>query len=558
MARRKESTSPLQSDRLERYLKLLSQETPELRETLAKALPAHNKLLNAHAKTFDELALLPIAREQGLDYTDPLFDYCCIKPSCPTCGEKCRIRSGSKSYSCNVCKKKFTANHNSISSGSHLSSLTWMQVLLCILEFYSVNRTCDFCGISPETYYLIRSKLFYAMSILLREVKLYGNIQCDNTFVHVSYKGTSLKDDDYPDDSPFFDEDFIPREARKRGGSYHYSEKNQNNVCIFTAIDEMGHAMARYICIGASSGYKLDSSIEATKILLEAPEKDPFPFMKKQEDRISPKENTPSLLISDCEKSLEVLARRRNLHFESHVYRRDGKQVRLSKDEHNIQRINSLHRRLKDFLRKCNHVSTKYLPGYLILFEFIENTGASDEAIGHLFEILARPNLGQPPKYFENLYVTPNYMQERSNEKDPLCRYSEETLKAVYLYHRKLNLHEKITMADISKQTGYMVKSIRRNYKNFARSNLLDKVITYYENPSKGLKTSVRQELLDMYDEYAIERRKPYVYRRIFKVFAKKMNEKYGTNFSESALEYHFRKISKLEIRPPLPPIYEY
>ena len=149
-------------------------------------------------------------------------------------------------------------------------------------------------------------------------------------------------------------------------------------------------------------------------------------------------------------------------------------------------------------------------------------------------------------------------MQERSDEKDALRRYPKEALLAVYLYHKKLNLHEKITMADISKQTGYTAKSIRRNYKNFVQSDLLDKIIDYFENTSKDPKTSINQELINMYDEYAIERRKPYLYRRNFEVFRKEMNDKYSTNYSESSLRYRFKKIAELGIRPSLPPIYKY
>lgn len=86
------------------------------------------------------------------------------------------------------------------------------------------------------------------------------------------------------------------------------------------------------------------------------------------------------------------------------------------------------------------------------------------------------------------------------------------------------------------------------------------KVVEKYEtaaNTKKSVK-DIDPDLLLMYDEYAIEKRKPYVFRRTQKEFAKDMNQKYNTSYSVGSLNYYFRKISDEGIRSPLPPIYEY
>ena len=173
MPKKNKKISQVDNERIEQYLQLFAKESSQIREEIASSLPSYNMLLSLHAESFEEFALLPIARENSLPYDTPLFDYKGVKPMCPQCGEKKSIRkSGTNAYICNRCNKKFAANHDSISTGTNCTSLTWMKVLHCILQFYSMKQTCAYCGISSNTYYSIRNRLFHAMDILLREMKL--------------------------------------------------------------------------------------------------------------------------------------------------------------------------------------------------------------------------------------------------------------------------------------------------------------------------------------------------------------------------------------------------
>lgn len=555
--------------RVNEILELFAKETKEVRELLASYMPAVNQLQSCHAKTFEEFALLPLAREQGDNYKkDVLYDYKKLKPACVKCGEKEKVRRRTDNkYLCSVCGKIYTANHNSIVSGSKVSSLVWMQILLSMLNFYSIKETCTICRITPTTYYKIRNRLFYAMSIMMNEVKLFGQIQVDNTFVHANYKGSDLQDKEYPDDSPFVFDSFVPRPPRSRGGHYRMQDKNLNNLCIFTAIDNYGHVMATYTGIGAASSGKLNKMINNDRFLKHVPRCDPFLHGENKGEVSKEDVDLETFVISDGEKAILHYMRKIGLPTEWHVYRRNGVQVRLAQQAHDIQKVNNLHKKLKDFIRKTNYVSAKYLPGFLTMFEFIENTNASDDAIGHLFEILATPGLGKPASYYSNLFQTPNYILEISDCDNPLKKFQDNQLYTAFLYEKfkkkELLDGEILTVKRISDITGYSPASIRRIHRNFVSSKLMPQIQKYYGTgeEDKKRRTNMRKtgqftpEMLSVYDEYCRFRKLPYEKRKPIPDFFQEMNLKYGTSYSLTGWKHICKRIVESGLREPLPPL---
>lgn len=492
------------SARMEELLHLFSKENPEIRKALAWALPSYNLLLEVHAKSFEEFALLPIARQQGLDYTDPLFSFRTVMPPCPRCSGTKVNRVKENTYRCRDCNIKFTATHNSIISGSNTNSLTWMQVLHCMLSFFSIKRTCEICGIAAQTYYYIRNRLFYAMQFMLQNVKLYGVVQCDNTFIHTNFKGASLEDDDYPEDSPVNKVTFIPRVARKRGGGYSHKENVTNAVCLYTAIDNYGHSLVRYVGLGNATATKLYRAVPNSKYLDIIPEKDPFEFTFRS--AVANEKMNKTILISDKEKAIYKYASYLGIECQQRAYRKNSVQLQISSNEYNIQKVNALHRRLKEFFRKTNYISSKYLPGILVLFEFIENTGATTEAIGRLFEILATPNLGQAPDFYNNLFVAPNYFVEWQRDGSLLKNIPYNQMLAAYLYHKKkIDPSAEISLDYIMEQTGYRTENtIRRIYKNIIASDIMDNIYSAMED--KTMKTSRRLVPVELYISGSLKR----------------------------------------------------
>ncbi len=569
MAKKKFPSQPrIFEERKLAYLRDFAKEAPQIREDLAKDIPAYNELLSLQAQSFEEFAFQQRADELGMPYdaNNP------PKPTCPHCKTEEKVGTKSKGlYRCNHCGRTFSANHKSISSGTKCDALTWMKVLTCILNAFSINKTCEFCDITSTTYYKIRNRLFYAMQLLLEEVKLYGVIEADNTFVHISYKGNNLRESEFEEDSIFFNPTFVPREARQRGGAYKKHEQNANCICIFTAVDEFGHVLTRFAGVGATSFMTLKHYIPSSSFSLTVPTTDPFrKFFKKSSRNTHSQPGHKSLLVSDKEKAIEKYAGYIGIDFESHVYRKNNKQIALPAAAHNIQRVNALHRRLKEFLYKHHHVSTKYLPGYLVLFEFIENTGASRKAIGKLFKILSTPGFDKPSNYFDTVFAVPNYLEQWLIGDNPLKKIPYNKLLAYYLFDKLKNKSEEanvnITIKDIETETGYTAPTIRKNYRDLTAAGYKSLILEHFTKKFTASKTAnpapkprralatVNNIVLAIYDEYAHILTLPSNPYSSFDAFLAEKNKQYGTNYKRTNMYAKFDYIVANEIRPPLQP----
>lgn len=562
------------ANRTNYILELLSKEHPNVRKEIANTFPSYNSLLNLHAISFEEFALLPLARQKGVNYKDVLFDFHSIIPLCPICHKDTDVkRRGENVYWCKVCNTKFKPNHDSMSSGFKQNAIVWRKILHCMLEFYSLKRTCEYCDITATTFYNIRNRIFYAMKLMMDEVKLYGNIQCDNTMVHLSFKGSKLQTEEYPKYSPFVNKEVSPRKARKRGGPHKMSERAENQVCVFAAIDNYGHVMIRMVGVGVSSSQKLLNIIDPHKFLFAVPETDPFYLTYKQDAQAHEEAGSPSLLIADGEGAIRKYAEKTGINFESHVYRKNGKQLRLGKNAHDIQKVNSLHSRFQNYLQKLNFVSSKYLPGFLTMFEFIENTGASEEAIGRLFEILAQPGLDENPEFFKKLFATPKYTPIELKKKEEIkkdkkvqkietvCGLTRNQVVGVCLYDSfvKQNV-DTLSLPYISKITGYPKDEIKHLYEKLKESGELD---TLYKQSEGSFRTHIidlktiryiSTDILTYFDDYAAMRRRPFSEQLNFEQFVLYENQKYNKAYKKKSVWYYFSLIVAFGLREALPP----
>lgn len=561
MASRRTLSSVL-SRRVDEVRDLFARESPEVRAEIVRVLPAYNALINMHAQTFEQFALQSVARERGINYEDPLFDYSTLRPPCPKCGEADNIhRTEENVYLCNSCRNRYAANHGSISSGTNCKSVVWYQVLHCMLNFYTVEETCKYCDIARGTYYNLRNRLFYAMQIMMEDVKLYGNIQCDNTFLRLSFKGTDLSEENYPEDSVFYTEDFKPRKARMRGSANKMKERSMNSICVFAGIDDSGHVMARVVGVGAATAALLYKCIGSDKILLQTPETDPFSFGAAKMTQNKP--GSPSLLISDKEGAIKKFAEEYGIAHEEHVYRARGVQLHLPKGTHHIQNVNQIHHKLKDFIRKTHHISSRYLPGFLVLFEFIQNTGASQDAIEQLFRVLSLPGFGRPKSFFAELYETPNYLKQWLSSENPLRYLHVNQVNAFYYYNerqkaKEQGLEPEKTVQEIASLCGMTPSSVRRNYSNLKVSGAEEKIEELFRisNPlrkSKVHRERFSPERLMAYDDYYRNRTLSATERLTLKEWSYEWAEKHGEKHHHKYWEQIFRSISDSGVRPPLP-----
>lgn len=557
------------SDKKQAVMRLFAQQSPEVRESILRDLPAYNAMLSLDTDSFGELALKVIAKQRG----DPYSKSSPPVPDCPYCGKHETVtKKTGYMYRCKPCKRSFEANYNSISSG-YSDALLWMKILRCMLDFVSVSETCKRCGIHKNSYYTIRNHLFYGLQLLLDQVKIFGEVQVDNTFVRVSYKGMDLHASDEPEDSVLYEAIFKPRPGRERGGKYLMAERNANSVCIFTGITDRSRVIVRYNGIGMSNLRAMTQYVPTDKFLLEVPKEEPLSDLLKTPNT-EPKTfaGDKTIMVADKEVSLENYADHIGVEFESHVYRKNGVQL-CQYGGRDIQRVNALHKRLKEFLRRCNYVSTKFLPGYLLLFEMRENFGSNpdDKVIQALFEILATPNLGKPASFYEEMFSVPNYLLEWFEDKNVLNgKLPYNKLLAFYLYDHIRNKAQylasgsdvKITMEYIEKETGYSAPTIRKFYKDLMVAGYREKILRYFGEPDETEKQSKKTKkaattfnpiVLTIYDEYSQIRRLPESQRPRFSDFLNEKNEQYGTCFKRTNMLAKFKKIEESGIREPMP-----
>ncbi len=544
------------------FFALFKAEAPYIRDEIARDLPAYHMLLSMQAESFADIALRVIAKQRGIpfDLLNPPV------PACPSCGKDDRVsRKGRQGYYCKRCAQKFQATHNAIVSNSKVGDLKFLQVLTSLLAGHSMTQTCELCDISLTTYYRIRNKILYAMQLMLREVVLYGVIQADCTFVRVSYKGLDLREPEFDEDSLFYDKTaFIPREARKRGGAYKAAERNANSICILSLIDEYGHTANIFCGTGLASLKTLKMYVPEGKLRLSVPENDPFQtFLQKKKRNIETKPGDTSLLVIDKERALESYAQAIGIHWESHVYRDKGTQRRLAAGAHDIQRINSMHSRLKRFLSAAP-VSSKYLPGYLTLFDFMEMTGGSKAAVERLLEILATPGLGQSPEFYQSLFSVPNYLEQWFAGDHPLKKLPYNRLLAFYLYDHIRNKESypgtDMTMRYVEQACGYSDKHIRSSYQNLLNAGYRDLILSYFgevvaskERATKPMK-NIPPIIPLLHDEWTAYLRGEQGPRPTFTQFVKKKQAQYGFSYNETYVKRWFARAEELGVCPHLPP----
>lgn len=583
----------------DRFFEIFSQETEDVREAIVRDLPAYHALLNMEATSFEEMVLLQLCEEKGL----PAHLATTLVPNCPYCGSDAHVgRKEAGIFRCHACSKKtegsneitFAPNFNAITAGTKLEALTWMQLVLCMLSYTPMSKTIKLCDITETTYFRMRSKIFYAMRLLLDGledgsgeygVKLCGHIQVDNTFIRASFKGMQLYYEsdinDFEEDSIFFDDSLPPRGAKKRGRPNKMSERGANTIAIFTAIDDRGRVMARYAGTGATSLRLLKQYVPESKILKEVPKSIPFEkIAKKRTAKVTTKPGDKTLIIADKEPALENYADYLGTAFESHVYRKNGVQWKMAPGHHDIQRVNALHARLKNHLRRCGYVSTKYLPGILTLFEFMENFD-QEKAIKELFKVLSMPGLGKTPSFYQSLFTVPNYLEEWFESNGVLRRLPYNKLLAFYLYDHMRHKEDYpnldgITMDYIERATGYVRTTIRRSYAELDKAGYRQKILSYFGEPPQVKKSGEiiipkpqKQKkptphytynyppiIFALYDDYIDN------YRGVPKQLRKyrnsqdwciDANERFGTDFSYHNLMKKFSYIREGGRRPELP-----
>ena len=384
------------------------------------------------------------------DFLKPLseseLEFCI---SCPK-SEKHKVvkngkgRDGRQRYFCKDCGKTFYAVQDSLSSNVNQDMNTWIKFVRGMLRQYSLDELSEDCNISRTTALSWRLRVFQALEILLSKVKLGGNIIADDTRLNYNLKGNHGVD-------------FImPRNARSRGGSYSMKSHNKNQICVLCAIDENGNSFSKVVGFGNPSAKRICDGFK---------------------NKIDCSENGNYLITDGANCFNKTIKTYGFLEWKKRTTLKKGtKRVPDTTTEHHIQRINSYHSRLKRFIRNYNGISSRYLPGYLLLFDYLQNNKEVDDTTlcrEILLTMATAPKLSK--KELEDKYITP--VSNRPNEelwelKVPLCEQ-----KIYFDWTRNTPINEILRKHKINRRKIYSIKE------KVVKYNLHDTIVNRHIKP---------------------------------------------------------------------------
>ncbi len=249
-------------------------------------------------------------------------------------------RNGVQRYQCKECGHTFSATSNSLSSHTSQSVGQWMSFVLGLFNCESCEVLSKKCGISVPTAHNWRLKVFAALEYLEKDIKLSKVIMADDTRLPYSFKGNHGND--------FYE----PRNPHKRGEQNTRKNSNDNTVCVLCAVDSCGHSFSRLIGFGNPSGKRISQGFKAK--------------LSVTEDTILVTDGAQCFNQAIKDYSIPCWDRRVTLKY-------GNKKYPNVIGELHIQAVNSYHARLKQFLARFRGVASRYLPGYIMLFDYMEN-----------------------------------------------------------------------------------------------------------------------------------------------------------------------------------------
>ena len=251
------------------------------------------------------------------------------KIKCPKCNSDYIVKNGFKNktqrYKCKNCNKFFSISTNTITSNVRLSYNQFLNFMICLINYNTIEETAKIVGLSDRDTYNIRMKIISTLKKYKKE-KLKGIVQCDEKYVRLSFKGTRKNK--------------MPRESRRNGQEGRTAGISMEQVCILMAIDSYDNIFIKVVGLGPLSTDDLENNFT---------------------DWIEEK----SILVTDSKSSYIKFAKDHNL-----ILKQIPENKHTTKDGYHLGELNSLMSELDVLLLKCRGLSTRHLQEYLDLFRF--------------------------------------------------------------------------------------------------------------------------------------------------------------------------------------------
>ncbi len=257
---------------------------------------------------------------------------------CPHCSSvnvyKRGKQKGVQMYKCNKCNKWYSETNGTPLYDIKLKH-KWQSYLNCMEQGMPIKKIAKELNISIQTSFDWRHKILSSLSEFT-PTELSEEVECDELELALSQKG----------------ERYLKRNPRKRGTDF---KRNQGKDKVTTV--QVVTAVQR-------DGEKYLKAVETKRLSKEDIE-------KVFEDKLA--KNT--ILITDKHPSFKAYAKdkpsikHKALLAKDHVDKKDS--------SIHLQKVNNIHKQLRDFLKPFNGVSSKYLQNYLNWFAYMDKIRGS-------------------------------------------------------------------------------------------------------------------------------------------------------------------------------------
>ena len=239
-------------------------------------------------------------------------------------------------YRCKDCKTTFVSTARSTFYRCKLDIFQLRKYIQCLLYGLTIRASADACQISVKTSFLWRHRILDVLENPNKNVLLKGVVETDETFFGISFKGNTPN--------------FIKFYGCTPDERYKYLRDNPDER-------PRGTKDCGCVCCGVS---KNRTSLSRATNISRASSPDLFRFFRGTLDR-------NSLLCSDkhpAYREFADVARMNLLQFK-------GDKAEAKTGDFNIQRINSYHSHLKQWMLRFYGVASKYLNNYLLWYNFM-------------------------------------------------------------------------------------------------------------------------------------------------------------------------------------------
>ncbi len=254
---------------------------------------------------------------------------------CPHCASEMVVRNGKykgkQRYICKSCKKTFSDFTYSPMAHSKKPIDKWLEYAKCMIMGYSIRKSAEVVDINIATAFFWRHKILEAVKTYMGFGSVEGVIEADETFFPISFKGNHKKSKTFT----------MPREPHKRGEKSVKRGISKEKVCVACAVDRTGNIIMDLICLGRMTHKQLEGFYGGHV-------------------------GDSSIFCTDSHKSYIKFTQNLGL---------DHKRVKTGHYKeglYHIQHINSLHSKLKKWIKIFNGVATKYLSNYLYWFKWLQ------------------------------------------------------------------------------------------------------------------------------------------------------------------------------------------